>query len=393
MKIAQMLSSVSRRAGGVLYAVAELSKALSRIPNVEVTVHGVRDSDTFKDLEVWYPLSPVIHRRFGPAFLSYAPTMASVAHSKQYDVLHNHGIWQNPSRVGLQWQRRLSRPHVISTHGMLDSWALSNSQWKKRVSGFFFERRHLEEATCLHALCEPEYHAIRSYGLCNPVAVIPNGVDLPELYAEPAFPAWSADLAEDVKVILFLSRLHPKKGLVNLLHAWARSHDARVFHEHTWHLVVAGWDEGGYRETLEALVKTLGIESTVSFVGPQFQEQKTASLLRANAFVLPSFSEGLPMAVLEAWSYRLPILMTPQCNLPEGFQHNAALAIDPTVNGITKGLLDFFSMSEHEQQQMGVRGRRLVEDLFSWPLIANQMHAVYMWTLGEGPQPDWLILE
>jgi poly(glycerol-phosphate) alpha-glucosyltransferase len=123
-------------------------------------------------------------------------------------------------------------------------------------------------------------------------------------------------------------------------------------------------------------------------VGPKFGEEKEALLRSVDAFILPSFSEGLPMSVLEAWSYGLPVIMTPQCNIPVGFDLAAAIQIDPEVDSIAEGLLRFFAMSEGEQKAMGLRGRRLVEERFTWKKIAEDMCNVYRWVRDGDTPPD-----
>jgi poly(glycerol-phosphate) alpha-glucosyltransferase len=134
----------------------------------------------------------------------------------------------------------------------------------------------------------------------------------------------------------------------------------------------------------------LGIAKSVLFTGPLFNGKKDNALRSAEAFVLPSYSEGLPVAVLEAWAYRLPVLMTPQCNLPEGFVEGAAIRVDANVESLSHGVRTLFRMSESERERMGARGRRLVEERFSWPRAAEQMVGVYQWVLGGGPRPDWV---
>jgi len=194
-------------------------------------------------------------------------------------------------------------------------------------------------------------------------------------------------------VLLFLSRIHPKKGLINLLRAWAETMNQRSKVVVPWQLVIAGWDQGGHQTELEQLTEELGIGTSLHFVGPQFDDHKAASLSHVDAFVLPSFSEGLPVAVLEAWSYRLPVLMTPQCNLPEGFETKAAISIEPETNSISEGLMFLFNTGDAERMAMGQRGRELVEARFSWPTLAHNMRAVYSWVLGRGPQPGCVITD
>jgi poly(glycerol-phosphate) alpha-glucosyltransferase len=118
------------------------------------------------------------------------------------------------------------------------------------------------------------------------------------------------------------------------------------------------------------------------------EKMKLACLQKANGFILPSLSEGLPVAVLEAWSCALPVIMTPQCNLPEGFEARAAIKVFPETNSITEGLKRFFLLTEQEQKAIGQRGMELVRNRFCWPEIAKQMISVYAWLLGESPRPD-----
>jgi poly(glycerol-phosphate) alpha-glucosyltransferase len=197
-------------------------------------------------------------------------------------------------------------------------------------------------------------------------------------------PAWADEVASR-KVLLFLGRLHPKKGLVSLVRAWARVQ--RDPGARDWALVIAGWDQGGHGRALRRLVAELSLERSVVFVGPQFDDAKAASYARADAFILPSVSEGLPMAVLEAWAHGVPVLMTKACNLPEGIAAGAALEIAPDLAGIAQGLSDLFAMSDLERAIMGARARSLAAERFSWPGIAARMKRVYEWVGGLGPTP------
>ena len=127
------------------------------------------------------------------------------------------------------------------------------------------------------------------------------------------------------------------------------------------------------------------------FLGPQFGDAKAACYHHCDAFILPSFSEGLPMVVLEAWVNSKPVLMTPQCNLPQGFQHGAALTIDPTPESIAAGLDSFFRLTDQERAAMGNRGYALAAEHFTWPRIATQMKSLYDWALGSGSKPACLV--
>jgi poly(glycerol-phosphate) alpha-glucosyltransferase len=115
----------------------------------------------------------------------------------------------------------------------------------------------------------------------------------------------------------------------------------------------------------------------VLFYGPAFGKEKEAILRSADAFILPSFSEGLPMSVLEAWAYGLPVVMTPECNLPEGFACDAALQIRSGEGSFQDVIRILIEMTDQERPAMGMRGRRLVEERFTWPKVAQSLKEIY----------------
>jgi poly(glycerol-phosphate) alpha-glucosyltransferase len=190
-------------------------------------------------------------------------------------------------------------------------------------------------------------------------------------------------------VLFYIGRLHPKKGLKALLQGWSTvQRDAKTS---GWQLVIAGWDQDGHEQELRALASTEGLNESVHFIGPQFGELKAACFQAAAAFILPSVSEGLPMTVLEAWAYGLPVLMTPECNLPSGFEAGAALRIEPEAQSIAEQLQRLLQMSDGDRRAIGERGLALVKGHHRWSTVATQMAAVYEWALGGGPTPGCLI--
>jgi len=369
-------------------AVRHLAQELGSLPGLNINAFGLEDRFSNSDRPLWNGVSLRLAKVMGPRSFGYAPQLGELLRAAKIELLHVHGLWMYPSIACCLWSRG-HRPYIVSPHGMLDPWALRNSAWKKKIAGWLYENRHLRGARCFHALCEAEAAAIREYGLRNPVAVIPNGVDLPaerEGFSAP----WAKILPEGVRVLLFLGRLHPKKNAASLIRAWGATQGAT---QDGWCLVIAGWDQGGHKGELLALAQELGLEQRIWFSGPLFGEEKDAALRSASAFVLPSLSEGLPMAVLEAWAYGLPVLMTPECNLTEGFGAGAAIRIGHDPEAIARGLEQLFAMKDTERAEMGARGRKLVEEKFSWPKIARQMKEVYEWVLGKGPKPECVVTD
>ncbi len=380
MKVALLTAYAGRRAAGLWTAVAEFGRELGHV-GVDVDILGLADkseSDAMEDQGVRVRVCSVR----GPDAFGYSPDLLKQLTTLEPDLVHTHGLWMYPSWVSHRWSERTGRPRLISPHGMLDPWAIRRSAWKKQTVRWLFEDAHLKGAACLHGLSEAEAKAIRSFGLRNPICVIPNGVDL--LQSVPAERSGTRD-----KTVLFVGRIHPKKGLQELLQGWTTVRCEAE--EHGWRLVVAGWGDKSFEADLHRFASEQQLMRTIHFVGPKYGDAKSQIFRSADAFILPSFSEGLPIAVLEAWAYALPALITPQCNLPEGLAGNAALEISPTPDDISRGLRQLFAMTEADRHQMGLAGHRLVETRFAWPIVAERMKSVYDWILGGGHPPACVI--
>jgi len=399
MKVAMTTGSLSRNAGGLFESVRAMGKGLSEL-GVGVSVYGLQDQNWERDEEAWSPLSARAFSFIGPRALACSPHMDAALDEARPDLVALQGLWQYSSISTRRQLRRNGTPYVVSPRGMLDKWALANSRWKKVLAAFAFENAVLHDAACLHALCESEADAIRAYGLQQRIEVIPNGVDLPDLLTTE-----DAERTEGRNRLLFLGRIHPKKGLVALLKAWADTQNSKskTHNSKRWQFVIAGWDQGGHEAELKNLCGELGLQASsrawkedlklktpltelesaeVLFYGSAFGEEKEALLRSAEAFILPSFSEGLPMSVLEAWAYGLPVVMTPECNLPEGFATGAALEIRSGEGSFQDGMRILIEMTDQERAAMGLRGRRLVEEKFTWPKVAAQMRRLYEEVLG-----------
>src|SRR5215208_7965345 len=179
MKVGFLVSSVSREAGGLFQSVRGLAKAVAST-NVNVRIFGIRDEQSAVDLQEWRPLCVETFRPRLRAW-GYSNQLLPAMLNAGLDVLSVHGLWKYCSVGSQRSHRQTGRPYVIHPHGMLDSWALRNARWKKRIAAALYENQHLRGAACLRALSEAEAQSIRNYGLRNPVCVVPNGVDLPVL--------------------------------------------------------------------------------------------------------------------------------------------------------------------------------------------------------------------
>jgi poly(glycerol-phosphate) alpha-glucosyltransferase len=398
--------SLSRNIGGIYEIIRSLSSEL-RNAGVDVQALGIIDDGWDLDQKNWGSIPARAFPSSGPKIFGFSSELRREVMHSEADLLHLHSLWMHTSVIARDWANHKNRPYIVTPNGMLEPWALRNSGWKKQIAGLLYEKRMLLRATCLQANTKKEYKDFRAYGLTQPIAVIPNGVDLPDFIesSDEGRGSRACDQSSGRKTLLFLGRIHPKKGLPNLIRAFSQSLKTGGEGLTPWQLIIAGWDQGGHEVELIQLCEELGIsverresrvecqncEAEVVFWGAAFGAEKEKLLRSADAFVLPSFSEGLPMSVLEAWSYRLPVVMTPECNLPEGFADDAAIRIDTGTESITQGLNSLFSMSASDLQAMGARGRTLVEERFTWKTVAAEMREVYDWMLGVGATPSSVV--
>lgn len=379
MKLTFVTHWLSKTGGGVSEAVESLSRVVDR-QSAAVQVLGLEDERWALDRLKWRGASACAFAPSAPRILGRSPALRRALQEQNPDVVHTHGIWMYPSADVSAWSRD-HKPYLVSPHGMLDPWALGTSAWKKRLARFLFEDRHFKHSRCLHALNTAEAVAIRRFGYQGPIVIIPNGVDTPA--DRPALtPPWPEAIRLNARVLLFLGRLHRKKNVHGLIDAVSRLRDHRRLDG--WHIVVAGSGSPDYTNNLIRKSRDLSLGDVISFIGPVYGPEKEAAYRNASAFILPSQSEGLPIAVLEAWGYGLPVAMTPECNLVDSFALGAAHPLSAEPVQMSMDLAKFLSAGTHQLRRMGSIGRTLVKERYSWETIAQDFSHVYDWVAAGG---------
>jgi glycosyltransferase involved in cell wall biosynthesis len=302
---------------------------------------------------------------------------------KSADGIHIHGLWEQSTATAAHAARALKKPYVLSAHGMLESWALNNKRIKKAIYSAIAERRNVRGAACLHALTHAEAEDYRRFGARLPIAVIPNGVRVPAAIDPEPFLGKFPSL-RGKRVVLFLGRIHFKKGLDILVRAWATV--AKRWPEA--HLVIAGPDFEETRASIETLVAKHDLDRSILFTDMLHEEMKWSALAAAQCFVLPSYSEGLSVSTLEAMGIGLPVIVTEQCNLPDVARLGTGWVIQPNSDQLASSLNEFLGNSQTTNLEIGARGRFLVQQRYAWSTVAREMSEVYQWVLGGGPLPQ-----
>lgn len=390
-QIFEVIAGISRNSGGTAAFMSDLSFVLNASDFEFHLLTHVRDA------AAQMPLDPKIHCHtitsgsFKKIQTNLAALMEPGAAIGAPHLVHYHGIWLPIGRAASAWCRKQKTPCVISPHGMLEPWALNHKKWKKRLAMALFQKRDLDDAVAFHACSMQEAEGIRRLGFKQPIAVIPNGVVLPEAAVSREQGAGSGAYLDapspmpEKRTALFLSRINPKKGLPMLLDAWAK------IAPEGWRLVIAGNDDGDHQRVVEAKIRQLKLSESVQVVGPLFGDAKEAVFRSADLFVLPSYSENFGIVVTEALSYQVPVLTTTGCPWQELITHTCGWWVEPTSAGIEAGLQAALGTAIGELREMGMRGRNLVEANYQWPGIAERMRAFYEWILSGGNQPDFVI--
>lgn len=304
------------------------------------------------------------------------------------EAVHIHGLWQVQTRIGGRVALRHGVPYMVAAHGMAEPWALKQKALKKAVYLRLVERSILRNASCLHALTRPERDHLRKIAPGTPIAWIPNGVALEPLRNLPS----RADVERRYPQIagkftlLFLSRLHVKKGLDMLADAlksaWGGDRD--------WHLLVAGTEDGAGIDFAERM-NALGLNDCFTMVGHVSGESARDMWAAADAFVLPSRSEGFSMSVLESLAAGVPALITTACHFPELGTNHGGIVCEPATEAIARSLHCLkHEMNAGDRLAMATRGRNLVERDYTWNSQASRLLEVYDWIRGGGSKPGFV---
>ncbi len=326
-------------------------------------------------------------------FLSYSGHMKDAMlgpEGASFDLLHQHVIWTGVSYVTNVWRQATQRPTVMSVHGALASWCLRRSAWKKRASLLAYESKNLRTASCIHALSTGEESDIRGFGLRQPVAVIPNGLDEAWLHLPGDADAFrkAFGIPADKRVMLFLGRISPVKNVHAAVEALGKLGDRA----RDWVFVVAGPDEFGYSQTVKSAVDFYCLGERVVFTGPIEGQMKRDAFACAELFVLPSLTEGSPMVVLEALGANVPVLTTTGTPWSELVTQGCGWWVDSSADPLASALEEALAKSPDQLQAMGNAGKQLVLEKYTWAHASKKTIEMYEWLLGNGEKPDFVHL-
>nr|WP_315188286.1 glycosyltransferase [uncultured Flavobacterium sp.] len=380
MKITHCISSIDESTGGPARSVTNLCEELikyDRIKEVSLLTLSsikplVRDFQSSKGKIEFFLISLGISKQLDKR-LSVINT----------DLFHGHGIWEQPVHQMAKKARKRNLPYIISVRGMLEPWSLTQGKFKKKIALMLFQHKDLQRANCLHATGKMELESIRALGFNNPIADIPNGIQTDQ------YPVKDFSKKRDLKKILFLSRIHPKKGIEILINSWEKLNPEI---RENWIVEIAGNGEETYIQSLNKIVQSKNLQNQITIVGPVFGAEKVNSYQNADIFVLPTYSENFGIVIAEALSCGTPVITTKGTPWEELEKENAGRWIDIGEEPLKIALSELMMKTDFDRETMGKNGRKLIEEKYSIEAVAKKMEELYEWIIFKEKKPDFVYL-
>lgn len=304
-----------------------------------------------------------------------------------YDIYHCHGVW----RLSCHWVSRLAskkrKKYVVNPRGDLEISRINYDKWKKlkkMLAWHVYAKKDVQSAACVIATSMQEANSIRKMGVTTPIAIIPNGMDLSEFQ-------WVSrkERCQEKKIVLFLSRVNPIKGLDLLIDAWALlPFDLR----HSWELhIVGNSDPFDYKNQIVDKIREKKLSDSVKMLGKMVGQEKINKYLSSDLFILPSYSENFGNVIAEAMLCECPVITTTNTPWDCLVSQSCGWWIDLSVENLVETLSEAMLLSDTQRSEMGKRGRVYVENTFSTEIISAQTKQLYSWIMNEGEKPKFVI--
>lgn len=379
MKVVHFISSIDKTSGGPARSVTHLIKNIT-----DLSKGFLIDLITAKTLE------PIINNFIKNESNIYFFNLSIAGKLKLREhcfdetfLFHGHGLWQLPVHQMAKIARKLKKPYIITPRGMLEPWSLSQGKLKKQLALKLFQFNDLKKAVCIHATAPMEVESIRNLGFKNPIAMIPNGVNIDE------FPTSFPEKSNKPKKILFLSRIHVKKGIENLIEAW-KLIDKDL--KKDWKIEIVGNGDENYIQSLKDLIISESMNEQIEIKKPVFGVEKITLFREASLFVLPTFSENFGIVIAEALASYTPVITTKGTPWEDLETYKCGWWIDIGIQPLKIALEEAIAINDKTLTEMVANGRKLVEDKYSMESVGKQMIQLYNWILTKENKPNFVYI-
>lgn len=374
MKIVHVINSMSKTHGGPAYTTLLTVRGLNCIGvDTQILTKQILPGEepVSDDLFIRYlSVSRFYNERWGYA-VSF---LKALSETSEVDIYHIQELWQYPGYATGKWARRKKTPYVVTLHGGMYPEAMKHSSRIKKIALQLFERRLLQDAACIHVTCTQEMDYYRALGFTNPVAVIPNPLEICEV-ENPLFD-------DKKKRIGYLGRLHPRKRVERLLEVWKRLGESGE-------LLIMGDGEADYVAFLKKEVERMQL-TDVRFTGWKSGIEKNRLLASLTCLVVPSDFENFGMIIPEALLQEIPVIATTGSPWQELETHRCGRWVDNDTETLTGAVREMLIMDADTRKEMGERGRQLILGKYTMKVISLQMEQMYEWVSGKIEKPDFI---
>ena len=360
MKVIHYIGSIDKNSGGTATYIQLLSAELIRYADLVVVTSKTSNPLKLKGVKI-YDLDLVLTR-----WWSLKKDFEKILINEKPDMVHINGIWNPQNWLFQQVCMNQRIKVVLSPHGMLEPYILKRNFLKKRIALALYQKKAIQSADYLHATASAELRQIRKLGFASPAQIIPNGIDVSEVKQKNQL-----GTSETEKNILFLSRIHPKKGIEILIEA------INLLNEQNILITIAGEGEDAYIEKLKNLCIEKGVYHLFNFVGGVYGKQKWEFYAKADLFVLPTYSENFGIVIIEALAAGVPVITTKGTPWKELEVNKCGWWIDLSVPKLVETLKEALALSQKDRAEMSKNGIRLVHQKYKIQAVARKTFDFY----------------
>jgi glycosyltransferase involved in cell wall biosynthesis len=373
MKVLTFVSSLDLNSGGPSRSVPLLVKGLAEL-GVDIALMTIRSENM--NIHALEGTTAKL-KLFEPSFSRKEIRQYLIAEG--FDLIQIQSMWELSYHKVMAEARKLGIPYIVTPRGMLEPWSMSHKKWKKKLGWWLYQRKDVQKAACVYATARMEAEHVTELGITTCKAVIPNGIETDAYPCKTSF-----DVVR--KQVLFLGRIHVKKGIEILFDAWKR-----VYPDYPkWQLLVVGNGETEYKHSLENKAEILGLKDCIKILQPMFGAAKTKIYQESAMFCLPSYSENFGMTIAEAMSCGTPVITTTNCPWEILNESKIGWCVDQSVDNIERALREAMTMTPTDLYKMGQQASKLISENYDYRVVTRNTLRLYKWLLNSGEKPEFV---
>lgn len=388
ISVVHVVASLHSSAGGPSRSITQLADSLVKKEQLDVTIFSqklsfekaIYSSDKrVKHIELETNSKLSMSLAITPFYKFY-----KLIKNDKPSLIHIHGVWSLLNHWAILIARFYNIPYFVHTRGMFLPNALKLKIFRKKIAMFFYQRIDLNHAKAIITTSYAERDSLRALGFIKPIAIIPNGIELKN--DKNLYYAGNALKKKSNRTILFLSRIHPIKGLLELIEAWAK------IQTQGWTLKIAGPDTDNHLREVCSLIDKLDASNSVEFIGEVYDDEKDATFKEADLFILPTRSENFGVVIIEALSYGIPVITTHNAPWSDLEKYNCGWWVEGSSVSLSKAIKHAISLEDSQRSIMSLNAREYVK-IYSWNSIANDTLELYFWGVNTGLKPSFLYID